>query len=63
MGTTPAMNFARDWNLLGYLQAPQEANLKIDDLNQADSDLDDIEDFVEVEPNQDDYTPEKPEPE
>jgi hypothetical protein len=60
---TSAMNFARDWNLLGYLQAPQEANLKIDDLNQADSDLDDIEDFVEVEPNQDDYTPEKPEPE
>jgi hypothetical protein len=60
---TSAMNFAQDWNLLGYLQAPNEANLRIDDLNQADSDLDDIEDFVEVDPNQDDYTPEKPEPE
>ncbi len=43
-------------------QAPNEANLKIDDLNQADSDLDDIEDFVEADPNQDGYTLEEPEP-
>jgi hypothetical protein len=54
---TSAMKFAQDWNILGYLQAPDKANLRINDLNQADSDLDDIEDFVEVNPNQDDYTP------
>ncbi len=36
--------------------------LKIDDLNQADSDLDDIEDFVEADTNQDGYTLKQPEP-
>jgi hypothetical protein len=59
---TSAKNFAQDWNLLCHFRAPSDANLGIDDLNQADSDLDDIEDFVEADPNQDDYTLEKPEP-
>ena len=59
---TSAKNFAQDWNLLCYSQAPNDANLRIDDLNQADSDLDDIEDFVETDPNPDGYMSEKPKP-
>ena len=59
---TSATDFTQDWNFLGRLQAPNEANLKINDLNQADSDLDDIEDFVEAQMNHDYYTLEEPEP-
>ena len=59
---TSVTDFTQDWNILGRLQAPNEANLKIDDLNQADSDLDDIEDFVEADTNQDGYTLKQPEP-
>ncbi len=58
---TPAKNFAQDWNFLCNFQAPSDANLGIDDLNQADSDLDDIEDFVEADTNRDGYTLEEPE--
>ncbi len=39
-----------------------EANLEIDDLNQADSDLDDIEDFVEADTNQNGFTLNQSEP-
>ena len=59
---TSAENFAQAWNFLCHFQAPSNANSRFDDLNQVDSDLDDIEDFVEADPNQDGYTLEKPEP-
>ena len=38
------------------------ANLDLDDLDQADSDLDDIEDFVEADTNQNGFTLKQPEP-
>jgi hypothetical protein len=59
---TSATDFTQDWNILGRLQAPNEANLEIDDLNQADSDLDDIEDFVEADTNQNGFTLKQSEP-
>ena len=46
---TSATDFTQDWNFLGRLQAPNDDNL---DLDQEDSDLDDIEDFVEADPDQ-----------
>jgi len=59
---TSAKNFAQDWNCLSYFQAPSDANFRINDLDQEDSDLDDIEDFIHAEPNQNGYHWEKPEP-
>jgi hypothetical protein len=57
-----ATDFIQEWNFLGRLQAPTEATLKTDDLNQADSDLDDVEDFTEADPNQDGCALKEPEP-
>jgi hypothetical protein len=58
---TSATDFTQDWNFLGRLQAPNDANLDLDDLDQADSDLDDIEDFVEADTNQNGLTLNQPE--
>ncbi|MFN9942870.1 MAG: hypothetical protein ACK56I_25725, partial [bacterium] len=55
---TSATDFTQDWNFLGRLQAPHDANLNFD---QADSDLDDIEDFVEADTNQNGFTLNQPE--
>ena len=59
---TSAENFAQAWNFLCHFQAPSNANSRFDDLNQVDSDLDDIEDFVEADTNHDCYTLGEPEP-
>ena len=57
MGTTPtgylAEDFAQDWNFLCHFQAPSNANARFDNLDRVDSDLDDIEDFVEADTNHD----------
>ena len=58
---TSAIDFTQDWNFLGRLQAPNDANLDLDYLDQADSDLDDIEDFVEADTNQNGFTLNQPE--
>jgi hypothetical protein len=50
---TSAEDFAQAWNFLCHFQAPSNANSRFDNLNQVDSDLDDIEDFVEADTNRD----------
>ncbi len=52
---TSAENFAQAWNFLCHFQAPASADSRFDNLNQVDSDLDDIEDFVEADTNRDCY--------
>jgi hypothetical protein len=59
---TSAENFAQDWNFLCHFQAPTNANSRFDNLNQEDSDLDDIEDFVEADTNHYFNTLGEPEP-
>jgi hypothetical protein len=53
--TTSATDFTQNWNFLSGLQTPPDTNSGINDLSQEDSDLDDIEDFVEADTNQDEY--------
>jgi hypothetical protein len=59
---TSAQKFAQDWNFFCHFQAPSDANSRTNDLNQVDSNLDDIKDFVEANTNCDGYTLEEPEP-
>jgi hypothetical protein len=57
---TSAENFAQAWNSLCHFQAPASADSRSDNLNHVDSDLDDIEDFMETDPNHDCHSPEEP---
>jgi hypothetical protein len=48
---TSAEEFAQNWNFLCNLQGPAKSKSGPDSLDEVDQNLDDIEDFVEDEPN------------
>jgi hypothetical protein len=58
---TSAEEFAQTWNFLCSLQVPTNAESGLDSLDKVEQDLDDIEDFVEIDTGLEDHRFEGPE--